>query len=375
MKIGLATNDWALGAPDHLGRPTFGGAGWYRLGLPGRELRRQGFDVVEGTLTWSRDLHVFGVREWPGVGDHGDVTIHWDVDVMVLQRWMFASVAVETAQARRSGQVIVQDVDDHFWALDPANRAYETTDPATHPIENRDHYLAGVKAASAVTTSTPYLADALVRLGVERRKIHVIPNHVDLDVFAMVAASRPRRTSPVLGWVGATAWRSGDVETLRGTLGPLLDRHDIRAFHGGSQEGAETFAHQAGLDPEKVLTSPLAPIDHYPHLFRGLDVGIVPLRDVPFNRAKSTVKGLEYAAAGLPYVAQGLPEYVRLAGRGVGLVAHRKRDWVRHLDRLLTDEVWRAECGEVNRRGVEDLGIARGVNLWRDLYLDLVVSA
>lgn len=238
MKIGLASRDWSGTAEDEEGKRVWGGSGWYRLGLPGKHLRAQGFDVVEGTLTWSNDLKVFGVREWPTYWqDEDDEELHhFDLDLVVLQRWMFASVAVETATARRSGQVVIQDVDDHFWALDPANAAYWTTDPRVSPVENRDLYLEGLKAASLVTVSTPHLADELRRRGVPRERLVVIPNHVEVEAFAQVAQDRPRRDAPVLGWVGATTHRSGDLETLRGFLGPFLERHDLKAFHGGCQK-------------------------------------------------------------------------------------------------------------------------------------------
>lgn len=376
MKIGLASRDWSNTGEDDQGKRVWGGSGWYRLGLPGKHLRAQGFDVVEGTLTWSNDLKVFGVREWPTYWqDEDDEELHhFDLDLVVLQRWMFASVAVETATARRSGQVVIQDVDDHFWALDPANAAYWTTDPRVSKIENRDLYLEGLKEASLVTVSTPYLADELRRRGVHRERLVVIPNHVEVEAFAQVAATRPPRPSPVLGWVGATTHRSGDLETLKGLLGPFLDRHDLTVFHGGCQKPG-AFAEMTKVDPARVVEAPMAPIETYPDLFAHLDVGLVPLRDVAFNRAKSYVKGLEYAAAGLPFVAQDLPEYVRLAtGRGIGLLAHRTRDWIRWLDRL-QDPGFRAEEGARNQDAVVRLDIGFGLPLWRDVWMGALAAA
>lgn len=373
----MASRDWSVTGLDPDGRRTWGGAGWYRLGLPGKYLRREGLDVVEGSLTWSRDLKRFGVRTWPtyGQADDDETLHHWDVDLIVLQRWMFASVAAETMTARGSGQVVVQDVDDHFWALDPANAAYSTTDPRRNPIENRDLYLEGLRVASLVTVSTPFLADELRRLGVSRDRLVVIPNHVEVEAFAMTRQERPLRPSPVVGWVGATTHRSGDLETLRGFLGPYLDRADLRAYHGGSIPGAPTFASMTKVDPDRVFTAPMATIDQYPHLFRHLDVGLVPLRNVAFNRAKSCIKGLEYAAAGVPFIAQDLPEYVHLGTHhGIGRLAFRGRDWVRHLERLQDAGVRRDEAAE-NLAAVDALDIRHGLPLWRDLYLGALASA
>lgn len=384
MKIGFATADWSrILGPD--GKPTYGGSGWARIGLPARHLRAMGLDVVEGTLVWSAEAGVFLVRQWPGYDlDAQDPTLYALPDLIVLQRWMFASVAVETRTAQANGQVVVNDLDDHFWGLDPRNRAAQITDPRRNPVENRDHYAATIRASSAVTVATPYLADVVKRMGVASSKIHVLENHLDTEAFYNVSEENRHRqamgitefrskTVPKVGWVGATPWRSGDLETMRGILGPFLDRHGLRAYHGGHLEKMESFRDLTGITGP-IDTRPMAPIERYPSLFEGLDVGIVPLRDVPFNRAKSWIKGTEYAAAGVPFVAQDLPEYQRLLARhGIGRVAKRPKDWDRHLRSFLKPED-RLEEIVANRQAVKALDIREGIHQWRDLYLGLLAD-
>lgn len=373
MKLGLATSDWSFATEV----PSLGGAGWYRLGLPGRHLVDT-FEVVEGTLAFDQRSGVFGVRTWPEHPE-GEATIEVP-DVIVLQRWMFASIVEETRVAKAAGQVVVQDVDDNFWALDPRNRAAQTTDPQVNRIENREWYIRGIREASAVTVSTPALADALRQQGV-RTRIEVLPNHVDTKAFEEIALEHldaGPQLLPVVGWIGATPWRSGDLETLRGVLAPWFRRHpEAMAYHGGAVKGEDvtSFREAVGL-PETVPYGerPLAPIGEYPDLFRPLDVGLVPLRDVAFNRAKSWIKGIEYAAAGVPFVAQDLPEYRKLQeDYGIGQVARRPKDWAKALDRLVDREEWYVEAAS-NLRAVKALDIRQGAHRWRDLYLDLLAS-
>lgn len=375
MRIGFATNDWAVRAPGVDGRPSYGGSGWARCGLPAQALRGLGFEVAEGTLAFSKEHGVFLVREWPKEGEEATFQIP---DLVVLQRWMFASVAVEAETARGHGQVIVNDLDDHFWAIDPRNQAAAATDPKKNLIENRDYYAAVLRASSAVTCSTPYLAAVLRRELRVTCPIHVIPNHVDLSVYQAVYDANHARVAslsgrPRVGWVGATPWRSGDVETLRGVLGPFLRQEDVTGYHGGHLEGKDSFSDLADLGDVPMIVKPMVPIREYPSLMSGLDVGLVPLRDVAFNRAKSWIKGLEYAAGGVPFVAQDLPEYVRLHALGIGRVARRPRDWTRQMKALL-DPAERLEEMESNRANVKAHDIAHGVTLWRDLYLDLIVN-
>lgn len=369
MRIGFASNDWAMKALDDEGKPTWGGSGWARCGLPAKYLAAKGgHEVTVGTLVARNSDGVLGVRDWDG--QH-----HYGFDVLVLQRYMFATVAVETEATKRAGTVVVNDVDDWFWGLDPANVAYWTTDPRKNPRENRDHYRKVVAASSAVTVSTPYLRDRLRKMFGPDLPIHVLENRVEVDRFAEVffantlgrddLASQGRH--PRVGWVGATSWRSGDLETLRGVLGPFLERHDLRAYHGGHWEGASTFAELAGVPAERVDVRLMAPIPQYPSLFEGLGIGLVPLSDRPFNHAKSWIKGLEYAAAGVPFIAQALPEYVRLKAAGVGQVARKPKDWIARLERLL-DPGHRLAEAEANLAGVKAFDMAQGWTAWEDFY-------
>ena len=79
----------------------------------------------------------------------------------------------------------------------------------------------------------------------------------------------------------------------------------------------------------------MAPISMYPELFKPIDIGIVPLNDIPFNHAKSYIKGLEYAAAGIPFISSYSPEYQYLADNGIGRIANNQEEWERHLGDLL----------------------------------------
>jgi hypothetical protein len=78
-------------------------------------------------------------------------------------------------------------------------------------------------------------------------------------------------------------------------------------------------------------------------LFRKFDIGIVPLSDIPFNHAKSTIKGLEYTAAGIPFVSSYSPEYALLESQGVGRVAASEDEWIGHLEDLINPKTRKEE--------------------------------
>ena len=334
MKVGFATVDWSTSVKDPDGAPEIGGAGHYRMGLPAKYLAKvHGIETALGTLIGRKSVDHLGVKTWDGER-------HFDLDVLVVQRYMNAELVPELEGAVASGQVVLQDVDDWFFGLDPKNRAFAASHPKTDPEVNRNHYRKILARSSGIIVSTPYLAE---RLG-DLNRCEVVPNAVEMTAFEAVRGHHLDRLDagepPTIGWVGATPFRSGDLETLKGIMGPFLDRHDLAFHHSGHVPGRNVHAPVSlGLDPSHEITVlPMAPIRDYPALFAPIDVGLVPLRDAPFNRAKSWIKGLEYAAAAVPFVAQDLPAYQALRAEGIGLTARRPKDWPKRLGALLDPE-------------------------------------
>ena len=78
--------------------------------------------------------------------------------------------------------------------------------------------------------------------------------------------------------------------------------------HAGAVVGGPRFAGQTNVDPSRVTERPMASILDYPKLFDGIGLGLVPLRDTPFNYCKSAIKSMEYAASGVPFRSAYSPE-------------------------------------------------------------------
>ena len=140
-------------------------------------------------------------------------------------------------------------------------------------------------------------------------RVRTLRNMVDLPAFATYPV-RPVSTGLVVGWCGATPWRSGDLETLADVLPGFLEEVDGTFVHHGTIGPGDTSAYDALHIPahRRGPSMPLVPVVDYPGVVTGFDIGIVPLADHPFNRAKSAIKSMEYAAAGIPFVAADLPE-------------------------------------------------------------------
>jgi glycosyltransferase involved in cell wall biosynthesis len=352
VKIGFASMDWSQIRDPVTGHPTPGGSGWYRCHLPHWALLDAGVPSVVGRLIFSEPHGHFGVREWDG-------TDHFDVNPVVLQRWMLHDLPGDIKVARSNGQLVANDVDDWFFGIATQNLASRSLN--SDPRSNLGHYRNVLATSSFVIASTPYLAQRLSKFLPD---IRLVRNHVDLDQPDRWPQT-VQRDRPVLGWAGAVPWRSGDLETLRGIVPGLCDRLGVPFHHSGHMDNGEwpTAYEVLGFDKldARHTATPMAPIAEWPRQFAAFDVGIVPLSDRPFNEAKSAIKGLEYIAAGKPFVAAATSEYRWLAERGIGRVARRPREWARHLEALLTMTAAERQAeADLNRQRVIDCQLTSG---------------
>lgn len=287
-----------------------------------------------------------GFPAWTGADGFGlmasQTTANFGYKTIVMKQLMERSLPYQIKAAKKLGQRIIVDVDDHYDALPESNQAFHITSPDFSKWQNRDIYREVIMLADEVVVTTPELFYHYSRM---RDNVRIIRNAVLLDEFT------PRKVTerkPVIGWVGGVPWRGGDLETLQAWLPDFLDEHDLMFHHSGHSDDAPSFAELTGVNPERVSTSPLVTLDNYMKTMFTFDIGIVPLNDIPFNRAKSFLKGLEYAAAGIPFVAQALPEYVLLQSQGIGRAASTAREWRWHMEALLDHEKRKREA-RINR--------------------------
>lgn len=353
MKIGFGSADWSSSVFDDKGHPVWGGSGWARLG---QYQHRIGHEVVVGPLISKDDT--FGVQDWDG--NH-----HFDLDVIVMQRVMF-NIAEKMKKAKANGQILINDIDDLYWNLHPANMAWKASHPQFNSIENRNHYKEIIKNSSGLIISTPYLAESISTM-IKSPSV-VIGNYIDPERFIVHEHSDH---IPCVGWVGSTSHRSGDLEILRNVLPPLVRNGVIKVQHSGHLQGARTFAEAVGLPIEAVQTLPMAGPDKYASLLN-FDIGLVPLTVIPFNRAKSNIKGLEYAAAGIPFIASEIDEYARLANDfRIGRTVRKANHWIAAIGQLCHPEM-RKEEAQRNLDRLKPFFIQEGANKMKDFIESFV---
>lgn len=353
VKVGAVTTDWSRSVLDVRGYPAMGGAGWARIGQV--KQRSQNYWVIGQAVEVDGRI---AVTTW-------DDRTHNDCPIIVAQRYMQASFVASSRNAIANGQKIVNDVDDWFWGLHPENAAFEMTNPTNNLHSNTDHYKNAVLLSTAVVTSTEFLANQ-IRLWQPSLNVAVIPNGVDIAEFPV---RRQRKSDPIIGWAGSTAHRSGDLEILRK---PFQSLKKQRFHHTGHNPKFPYFGDKTGISKNQLTLTPMLAPHEYPYGLQ-FDIGVIPLVDIPFNHAKSNIKGLEYAAAGIPFVASPLPEYALLSEEyGIGRLAKTSRDWVKHLTELQDFDIRQEEARRQRKAiSLHRLDAKRQARLWDELIWSL----
>lgn len=354
MKVGMTTHDWDTVEIDGENQHILRGVGWVRLGqfATGTTL-----DFSVGRLVWHPVKHIFGVR------DPHDIE-YWDCDVIYDMRLMHKDNPEQIRQAQANGQVFVSDVDDWYWGGGSLtkNMNWRGLQPQSNPDLNVQHYRRVIACSDAVTISTPYLMERINWVPSSRK--FLLENTVDFGEYPKRIHTENER--PIIGWTGFTGLRVGDLDVLKAFYPSIAG--EFRFHHSGDQANVPSFSSQVGLPDELITREPVYKfIGHYRQHAFNYDIGVVPLVDTPFNLAKSWLKGLEYTAAGIPFIASPIGEYVRLKkAYGVGRLAEKPKDWIRHLRELKDPEVRSREAAE-NLERLESLDLAYGIERWESI--------
>jgi len=283
------------------------------------------------------------------------------IDVLHIHRYHEPRAHRLAREARARGAAVVWDDDDHLASIprEAHNaRLWRSFDGQRRLVEKRRL----LRVADLVTAPGPYLASRLAEEGAAATA--VLPNFVP---DALLQARRVAQPHVTIGW-SAGLEHQIDVDRLPivPALQRLLDERDdvaVIAFGLGLPLRGERYAHIPGV-PLEELTRHLAM----------LDVGIAPLADIEFNRARSDVKLKEYAAAGVPWLASPIGPYAALGEQQGGRLVADDR-WHEELTRLVEKPRERRRLAKRATRWVAGQTLARNVGAWEDAFADAIERA
>lgn len=315
----------------------------YRAYLPTDELARRGHEV--------RRLVVRGGRI-PAVDTFSDC------DLVYLWQGCDSGWQRLAKGLKRAGIAVTWDSDDDVLSIPRSSPNYRLYGGIRGQRVWADMKVM-IRTADAVTTPSPVLAQKFERAG--QRHVRVIENFLP-----PVRPPRPKGSGRVLvGW-GARMEHGADVGALglRPALQRLLDERPIVEV--------ESVCVGLGLEGERYRRTPIMDPQDYATYVARFHIGIAPIADTPFNRARSNIKVKEYAAAGVPWLASPIGPYAGLGEEQGGRLVDDDR-WFDELLALVDDPDARRELAMRGLVWAQTQTVRANVDEWEQI-LEAAVS-
>jgi hypothetical protein len=296
--------------------------GWYRGIGPMVALHERGHEIVQ---VWR-----------PQDGIRGDLVS--GVDALHIHRVHEPEVLEIVRHAKRRGIAVVYDNDDDMRAVPRNNAAHKDYGGFAGDRALREIRRLLQQTDLAIAASLP-IAERFHEYGAAH--VEHIENYVPDAVLHATAPSNGDLV--VAGWLAGNEHHL-DVERLplRDEIGRALDAHP--------QLVVETLGCALGLRHERYRhVDRLDFFDLAPHLAT-YDIGLAPIADIPFNRARSNIKVKEYAALGRPWLASPVGPYASLGEKQGG--------------RLVADDGWAEAIGRLVEKPRERRRLARHARKW-----------
>lgn len=299
-----------------------------RIGVVWESMNNAHYRAIDPMLAMARRGHEV---VWPE-NRQGEADLHRlsRCDVIHVYRRCDDSTCRVLAELVSAGRSITWDNDDDFTAVPKESPTYSKMGG----LRGRQVFSKSVrvaKMAHTVTSPTEALAEIYRRAGA--RRVEVIGNHLNPDVFR----ARRRHDGVVIGWIAGIEHQ---VDAARIPIAAAL--RQIAATHDN------VTVECIGVDlrlPERYRFDARVDFRDLPPRLRGLDIGIAPLTDIPFNRARSDIKLKEYAASGVAWLASPVGPYLGLGEEQGGRLV-RDDEWSQALERLVTRRRERRKLGK-----------------------------
>ena len=253
-------------------------------------------------------------------------------DVTLIQRMLLPGL-LRRVLARRA-RALVFDCDDAIYA------SAEGDAPGSHWLAPRAVRWAAMLAAARTVTVATAALEARARRHQPRTVI--VESPVDTDRYRPAAGGRG--PGVVIGWIG-----SPQTSRYLAPILPLLRRLAAR----GPGVQIELVGADPRLEGDGVRVRPWSWETEVSDL-QTFDIGIMPLPDDEWARAKAGYKVLQYMACGIPSVASPIGAGLALVRPGEsGWLAADEAAWQDALVRLIADPDARRRMGGVARERVE----------------------
>jgi O-antigen biosynthesis protein len=348
-----------------------GGVNYYRLATWAFQMRK--YKNVEAALfafqyamlephPWQRDM--MSILE---VKDHIE-SLCKAADVVIWQPVYYEqSMEFFNEMRQKYGKYTIVETDDDLIDVPAWNEAFHSFNPNSY---HRKIALECMSMADGMIVSTPHLQNLY---GKFNTNIHVVENSLDFKgdsgFVGWDKVSPKKHKGTRIGWIGGRS-HFNDLMMVAPVLSEFLMRRpdvDLYLVNSALRESCVALGRKYPFDGLKnvYVAERSVHINRYAQFAAhfGFDIGIAPLIDCNFNRAKSNLRWLEYSALGIPTIATDISHFsqtIRKGEDGILIPGNDLNQWDTALNALVDSRSLRENMGRMaNKRVKRDFNVAR----------------
>lgn len=236
------------------------------------------------------------------------------------------------------GVRIIVDYDDAI---------FHNYDMSSNPLIKKflnDKIARVMRYSSCVVAGNSYLATYASDAGAE--KVVVVPTVIDLERYDVKKNGEGNKL--VIGWMGSPSTQKYIIEIKDALIAQCKAYGAKIILVGADTKLVNEFQ---GVDIEVLPWSEDAEVE----MIQQMDIGIMPLKDGPWEKGKCGYKLIQYMACAVPVIASPIGVNVDIVnGSKSGLLAKSLEDWEQSLGHLLSSAEVREKLGLSGRRSVEN---------------------
>jgi glycosyltransferase involved in cell wall biosynthesis len=337
-----------------------GGCELWRALIPITELQRQGYTGIQ-----------WGFRN---DGRLAHIVHHYDAIVLQRLNWLLGDEVHENgfiSAFHKAGIAVIYETDDdiftdHWIRFNMDTYGYSEEESS----EMAKARIRTLQKCDGVTVSTQRVA-TIVRNYTDK-PVKVVGNYIDLHRWKTVqkrSRRDPRLTGITIGWAGGRR-PDTDIESMAIAWGRIAAKYPKVMF---VVQGHHAQVIYDNVPNDRIVMIKWLPIESYPSGFVNIDIGCCPLDDNRFNRSKTFIKAMEYAASSAAVVASPTV-YAPLIEHGKdGYLATTADEWEQYLSMLVEDYTLRHDMAKQLLAKVRKYySIETNAVKWLDAWADIV---
>lgn len=353
--------------------PFLNGTGYYRMILP----------LLELNNTETHTAIVTNIRKWNFAKGFDDEINQVDPDLVawadyIVLPTMFSDIRqvnqksgknfIQEIKQYNEDVLLVMDLDTNFHTLPKEHPGYSNLNRDTHPLGNltqrKQTLLSNIAAMDMVTGATEQLLnyyEAKIDKHYPESKVRLeyLPNLISQFSYQHVNTIKSNTTKRFkIGLIGNYSTHY-DLLSIQEVLQQLYEKYGDKielilfGWNGKLSGGEQPLK---TIDFTHVQSVNFADYHKNGAFMKGyfstlndleLDVALLPMLDIPFNKAgKSSIKYLELAAFDIPVVASNILPYKEIIDDGEnGMLAGTTEEWINKIEALMEDKNLRLEIG------------------------------